>query len=126
MKVKEVLEILHSNDKNVSEKELIIRLENIDVEDATLETELSDDVLKKLSLKYEVSFKKPKEKKETKTTSKQKAEPQVETPAQPVKEEKVEPVKEEKVEAKKEDKKETKAEPKKEEPKKEKEVKTLI
>ena len=133
MKVKEVLEILHSNDKNVSEKELIIRLENIDVEDATLETELSDDVLKKLSLKYEVSFKKPKEKKETKTTSKQKAEPQVETPAQPVKEEKVEPVKEEKVEAKKEDKKETKAEPKKEqpkeepkkeEPKKEKEVKT--
>ena len=126
MKVKEVLEILHSNNKNVTEKELIIRLENIDVEDATLETDLTDDVLKKLSSKYEVSFKKPKEKKEPKV-----AKPK-ETPKEPViekvKEEvKVEPVKKEaKAEPVKEEKKEEpkkeQPEPKKEEPKKEQKV----
>ena len=127
MKVKEVLEILHSNNKNVTEKELIIRLENIDVEDATLETDLSDDVLKKLSTKYEVSFKKPKEKKEPKAT-KAKEEPskpvvekvKEEVKAEPVKvETKVEPVKEEK---KEEPKVVEKPETKKEEPKKEQKV----
>ena len=127
MKVKEVLEILHSNNKNVTEKELIIRLENIDVEDATLETDLSDDVLKKLSTKYEVSFKKPKEKKEPKATKakEEPSEPVVEkvkeeVKAEPVKvETKVEPVKEEK---KEEPKVVEKPETKKEEPKKEQKV----
>ena len=123
MKVKEVLDILHSNNKDVTEKELIIRLENIDVEDATLETDLTDDVLKKLSKKYEVDFKKPKEKKEPKV-QKPKETPAEVKKEEPKKEEKPtsEPKKEKtevKLEEKKEEVKEQKAEIKKEEPKKE-------
>ena len=123
MKVKEVLDILHSNNKDVTEKELIIRLENIDVEDATLETDLTDDVLKKLSKKYEVDFKKPKEKKEPKV-QKPKETPAEVKKEEPKKEEKPtsEPKKEKaevKLEEKKEEVKEQNAEIKKEEPKKE-------
>ena len=116
MKVKEVLDILHSNNKDVTEKELIIRLENIDVEDATLETDLSDDVLKKLSKKYEVDFKKPKEKKEPKVVKAK--EPEKVEPA---------PKKEEKKEIKKEETKpEAKEEPKKVETKKEEKAPEVV
>ena len=45
MIVKEVLEILHSNGIDVTEEDFIYRLENLDVEDATLDTDLKDDVL---------------------------------------------------------------------------------
>ena len=116
MKVKEILEILHSNNIDVSEEELLTRLENLDVEDANLETDIEELVLKKLKNKYNVEFKKPKKKKET---------PVVKEPEKPV-EEKKEPVKEEpkKVEVVKEVQpetpvvKEVKPEVKKEEPKK--------
>ena len=125
MKVKEVLEILHSNNKDVSDSELITRLENIDVEDATLETDLSEIVLKKLSKKYEVDFKKPKEKKEPKVTPKAKETPvKEEKPLEKKAETKVEKKEEPKnfepkAEVKEQPKKEVKVEPKKEEPKKE-------
>ena len=108
MIVKEVLEILHSNGVDITEEDFIYRLENLDVEDATLDTDLKDDVLKKLTKKYNVEFKKKKP---------------VKAPKEPVKEtpvEKVEVKKEEKVEPKVEPKKtEPKVEVKKEEPKKE-------
>lgn len=123
MIVKEVLEILHSNGIDVTEEDFIYRLENLDVEDATLDTDLKEDVLKKLTKKYGVDFKKKKAPKPVKEVVK-------ETPAvkeEPKKEEKVEPKKEEKkpeskVEAKKEEKKEPKREEKVEPKKEEKKV----
>lgn len=123
MIVKEVLEILHSNGIDVTEEDFIYRLENLDVEDATLDTDLKEDVLKKLTKKYGVDFKKKKAPKPVKEVVK-------ETPAvkeEPKKEEKVEPKKEEKkpepkVEIKKEEKKEPKKEEKVEVKKEEKKV----
>ena len=126
MIVKEVLEILHSNGIDVTEEDFIYRLENLDVEDATLDTDLKDDVLKKLTKKYGVDFKKKKSPKAVKEPVKEKETPVVKE--EPKKEEKVEPKKEEKkvepkVETKKEEQKpepvkaETKVEPKKEEKK---------
>ena len=126
MIVKEVLEILHSNGIDVTEEDFIYRLENLDVEDATLDTDLKDDVLKKLTKKYGVDFKKKKSPKAVKEPVKEKETPVVKE--EPKKEEKVEPKKEEKkvepkVETKKEEqrpepvKAETKVEPKKEEKK---------
>ena len=66
MKVKEILEILHSNSKKVSEKEILGLLDNIGIEDATLETDIDVNVTKKLSKKYNVEFKVVKAKKEAK------------------------------------------------------------
>ena len=66
MKVKEILEILHSNSKNVSEKEIIGLLDNIGIEDATLETDIDVNVTKKLSKRYGVELKPVKAKKEVK------------------------------------------------------------
>ena len=126
MIVKEVLEILHSNGIDVTEEDFIYRLENLDVEDATLDTDLKEDVLKKLTKKYGVDFKKKKAPKAVKEPVKEKETPVVKE--EPKKEEKVEPKKEEKkvepkVETKKEEQKpesvktEPKVEPKKEEKK---------
>ena len=110
MKVKEILEILHSNAKKVSEKEIFGLLDNIGIEDATLETDIDVNVTKKLSKKYNVEFKVVKAKKETKTQA-----PKMEAKKEEIKKEvkqteTKQPKKEEKVEVK---------QPKKEEPKKE-------
>ena len=72
MKVKEILEILHSNSKNVSEKEIFGLLDNIGIEDATLDTDIDVNVTKKLSKKYGVELKVVKAKKETKPQVKEK------------------------------------------------------
>ena len=115
MKVKEILEILHSNSKNVSENEIIGLLDNIGIEDATLETDVDVNVTKKLSKRYGVEFKTVKPKKEAKpqvvkVTIKdepKKEEKPVETPL-------VAPEKPKKVEVKKEVKEEKPIEVKKE------------
>ena len=96
MKVKEILEILHSNAKKVSEDEIFRLLDNIGIEDATLETEVDTNVTKKFSKRYGIEFKVVKAKKETK--------PKTEVKKEEVKKE--EPKKEEvKEEVKKETKK---------------------
>ena len=115
MKVKEILEILHSNSKKVSENEIIGLLDNIGIEDATLETDVDVNVTKKLSKRYGVEFKTVKPKKEAKpqvvkVTIKdepKKEEKPVETPL-------VAPEKPKKVEVKKEVKEEKPIEVKKE------------
>ena len=95
MKVKEILEILHSNAKKVSEDEIFRLLDNIGIEDATLETEVDTNVTKKFSKRYGIEFKVVKAKKETK-------------PKTEVKKEEVKIEEPKKVEVKEEVKKETK------------------
>ncbi len=137
MIVREVLDILHSNDIEITEKEFLFRLENLDVEDATMDTDLNEVVLKKLTKKYGVDFKKkkapkapakveePKKEEPKEVKVEKKEEPKkVETPKAPekVEEKKVEePKKEEKKEEPKEvkvEKKESKKETKVQENKK--------
>jgi len=99
MKVKEILEILIENNVKCTEDSLLSLLDNIGYENATAETDVDSDVMKKLSKKYGIDIKPKKIKKEPKVEAKkpaQKAEPK-------------------KVETKKAD---VKAEPKKEETKK--------
>ena len=57
MKVKEIIEILNENNKNVTSDDLIKLLDNIGLEDATEETEIDKIVLKKLEKKYGVTIK---------------------------------------------------------------------
>ncbi len=56
MKVKEIIEILNENNKNVSSEKLLELLDNIGVE-ANLETEIDKIVLKKLEKKFDVAIK---------------------------------------------------------------------
>ena len=62
MKVKEILEIL-----NVSENELITKLKNVGIQ-ATVDTEIAPDIIKKLSKVYHKEIKAPKVKKEAPKT----------------------------------------------------------
>ena len=123
MKVKEILEILHSNAKKVSEDEIFRLLDNIGIEDATLETEVDTNITKKFSKRYGVEFKVVKAKKETKPKTEVKREEVKKE--EPKKEEVKEEVKKEtkKVESKqsstKVENKQPKEEIKKEEPKEE-------
>ena len=120
MKVKEILEILHSNSKKVSEKEIFGLLDNIGIEDATLETDIDVNVTKKLSKRYGVEFKPVKAKKESKAQA-PKTEVKVvkkeEKPVEVKKEEtskQVKPVEVKKEEVKQQPKEEVKKEVKKE------------
>lgn len=63
MKVREILEIL-----KVPEEELLTKLENVGIT-ANLDTEISPDIIKKLSKVYRVDIKAPKPKRETKKTT---------------------------------------------------------
>ncbi len=123
MKVKEILEILIENNVKCTEDSLLSLLDNIGYENATAETDVDSDVMKKLSKKYGIDIKPKKIKKEPKVETKK--EPKVETkkPAQ-----KAEPKKAEarKAEVKEEVKKESKADAKKEEPKKAETKKTPV
>ena len=51
MKVKEIIEILE-----VSADKLISQLDNVGIEDADLETEVPNDIIKKLSKLYKKDF----------------------------------------------------------------------
>ena len=120
MKVKEILEILHSNSKKVSEKEIFGLLDNIGIEDATLETDIDVNVTKKLSKRYGVEFKPVKAKKEPKAQAPKtevKAVKKEEKPVEVKKEEtskQVKPVEVKKEEVKQQPKEEVKKEVKKE------------
>src|SRR5690554_7019520 len=83
MKVKEILEIL-----KVPEEELLQKLENVGIE-ADIETDISQDIVKKLSKVYKVDIKAPKKTKAvaSKTTTKQEEKVEIkEKPKQEVKE----------------------------------------
>ncbi len=123
MKVIEILEILQANQKNVSEDELIKILENVGIK-ADKETDISSDVIKKLSKKYNVDIKPLKHKK----TETKKAEPakEIVKKAEPKKKEvKVEPKEEVKKEEAPKKEKVSKEEVKKAEPKKKEEKKEV-
>lgn len=83
MKVKEILEIL-----KVPEEELLQKLDNVGIE-ADIETDISQDIVKKLSKVYKVDIKAPKKTKAvaSKTTTKQEEKVEIkEKPKQEVKE----------------------------------------
>ena len=125
MKVKDILEALNGIE---TEEGLIKILKNVGIV-ATLDTDINDSVVKKLSKRYKIDIKPVKKKAEPKKEAPKKVEvePKKEEKVEAKKEEKVEekPVdkveakKEEKVEVKKEEKPVVKAEPKKEEKKEE-------
>ena len=105
MKVKDILEVLKGKE---TEEVLLKLLKNIGIT-ADLETDIKDDVLKKLSKKYKMEIK----------PVKKKAEPKKETPKVEVKKEepKVEVKPKEEVKVEEKPKEEPKVETKKEEPK---------
>lgn len=78
MKVREILEIL-----KVPEEELLTKLENVGIT-ANLDTEISPDIIKKLSKVYRVDIKAPKPKREPKkTTTDTKKDPIIKTDKKP-------------------------------------------
>ena len=113
MKVKEIVEILNANNKNVDVDIIVEQLDNIGIEDADENTEIDKDIMKKFSTVYGVDFKPKKPAKETpKETVKEKPAEVVEKKEQPKEEKKgkpePKPVEVGKVEEKKVEKKEAK------------------